>query len=227
MTPLPVSVVVAHKPSREAFFRRFGLPSIEANRPAEIIIEDEVGCSAVMRNRGARKAAHKYLFHADDDIVYGSDCFAKMVDALEAHPGHAFAYSGFYWITLPGVTGYPYAPVHENRARAFSREGLRFGNYIDMSAMIRRSEWIGLDEDPVIERLNDWDLWIRMAALGKTGIAVDEALYHVYNTERGLTASQDLAAAGKRVVEKNNLWPPEAKMGLWERVRAALTWRRP
>lgn len=202
---IPVSVLVAHRPSRKEFFLGFCLPSIERNNPAEILIDDGPGGGAAARNRLARRAVLKYILFADDDDIFRADAFASLVNALESRPECSFAYGDMVKVTMPGVPDHGWQPVHIHRARPFDLEELKRENYIDTPALIRRQAFPGIDESPAIARLHDWDLWLRMALAGHRGLYVPGILYHSWNLDDGLSAVNSLGPAIKAVLRKNGL----------------------
>lgn len=207
MSKLPVTVIVAHRPDRKEFFEGYCLPSIEANRPERIIVMDEIGVPTVLRNKGAAMVKSDYMFHADDDIIFRSDLLEKEVEALDRNPEYAFCYSDFLWITLEEAQAlHPfYKPLHRHRGKSFDLEALKKDNYIDTSSLIRTSLFPGFDEDPAISRIHDWEMWLRMGLKGLKGLWIPEVLYHAYNTDAGLTATQDYETAKARVMEKLGL----------------------
>lgn len=187
---LPISVVVPHKRSRAEFFRRYVLPSIEANRPAEILIEENGGgdprLAAICRNRGAAKATREFICFADDDTIYGSDYLSTLHAALEKDAA-AYAYGDYFGLPMPGFS-MPLAG--EQLARAFDPVALCTSNYIHTSALIRREASPRFDES--LGRLQDWDLWLTLLEAGYRGLYVPGARLLGFVIDVGITASDDL-----------------------------------
>lgn len=189
----PVSVIVPHKKSREEFFRRFCLPSIEANRPEQIIIEANDGVdprdAAKYRNIGVTKATQPFLFFADDDSILGVDCIGRMLVALNENIAAAYAYSNFLQITMPGIPRSMREIVQLHEAGPFDPTRLKHYNYIHTMSLIRREVFPGFDEQ--LARFQDWDLWLTLLRMGHAGIHVNETLYQLFYTEAGVTSMQD------------------------------------
>ena len=76
---LPISVIVPLSKNRTDFFYRFVLPLIEANNPAEIIINDNDEGAPKKRNDGFDKSTQQYLFFCDDDLLLPSDHLEKLL----------------------------------------------------------------------------------------------------------------------------------------------------
>ena len=106
---LPVSVVIPHRKSRSDWFLKNCLPSVRANDPAEILVEDGDGGACEKRNAGAARAAQYYLMFVDDDSVLLPGALQEMMDALEGDPGASFAYSDTEMVLYPDIP-YPHSP---------------------------------------------------------------------------------------------------------------------
>lgn len=202
----PVSVLVAHRPSREEFFQGFCLPSIKANDPEEILVDSRPGGGAAARNRLAQIAKARYILFANDDEIFRQDMLSTLAGALECHPECSFAYGDMVKVTMPGAPNHGWQSVHVHRARPFDPEALKKGNYIDMPALIRREAFPGIDESPAVNRLHDWDLWLRMSLAGHLGLYVPGGiLYHSWNLDDGISAVNPLDPAMDAVLRKNGL----------------------
>lgn len=191
---LPVSVIVPHKKSRKNFFENFCLPSIKANDPAEIFVEENSGddprLASIHRNRGAKKATQPHLCFIDDDMILAADCLSKLSKAIGSH---ALAYSDLWRITLPGVES-AYPPVVLHRSMPWDASQLRQKNTISMGALIRRDSFPGFDE--TLLRFQDWDLWLTMAARGARGAYVPEPLLMLFTFDKGITVGDGILAKG-------------------------------
>ena len=203
----PVSVIVPHLASREWFFQRFCLPSIQANGPAEIIVETNEGgdprYAAISRNNGARKATQPFLFFVDDDTILGQDCLKMMKEALDANLEAAYAYSGFYQIALPSAI-VPHDRIQIREAEPFSAERLWHHNYIHTTSLLRRELFPQFDEQ--LKRFQDWDLWLSiLRGTGRAGVHVDKILYFLFSVDAGISAGGDHDTLVKIVKKKHGL----------------------
>jgi hypothetical protein len=115
------------------------------------------------RNRGAAEATGEFIIFYDADIAMRPDGLELMVDALRRHPEAAYAYSSF-------ALGFK-----KFRLFDFDAELLKKRNYIHCTSLIRRSCFLGFDEQ--VRRLQDWDLWLTMLENGDRGVFVDEVLF--------------------------------------------------
>lgn len=209
---IPVTVIVAHKPSRSEFFESFCYPSLVANEPAEIrVMADPIGAAAA-RNKGMKDIQTPFLFHADDDVIYSKYCLDNMIHALRTNPSAAFAYCDFAWITMPGAPEHPQPPICVSRAVQWNSDLLKSVNYIDTSSLVRSKLMIPFDEDPKLARYHDWDLWLTMMEHGYWGVAIQRTLFYAFNLDGGLTSGQDHGTAYEMLCRKHGLgaWRPTA-----------------
>lgn len=135
------------------------------------IVYIEHDCSkgrSAAANSGVNAARGKYINLLDDDDILYSNHVEKLVRFLE-RTGETFAYSDcekgdYEWKDL-------HAGLNQERQTFhgvdFDRSKLRLNNYIPMMcAMFARELWEKSGPfDENIHLAEDWDLWIRMAAL--------------------------------------------------------------
>jgi glycosyltransferase involved in cell wall biosynthesis len=198
---LPISVVIPHRKSRSDWFRQHCLPSVHANDPAEILIEDREGGACEKRNAGAARATQRYLLFADDDSILLSGALREMMDALEGDPGASFAYSDTKMILYPGV---PYPnPPGVRRAQPWNIEALKKGNYVETMSLMRRDVFPGFD--PGIQRFQDWDLWLTLAAAGHRGVYIPKVLFELHHFDAGISASIPFEESLARIRRKHRL----------------------
>lgn len=206
---LPVTVVVPHRKSRDWFFRRFCLPSIEANGPAQIVVEDWEGGACEKRNAGARKASQPFIAFIDDDEILAKDFLSSMLEALYKDPGSGYAYCdfiGFVWpgVSVPGIDAGPDGASFPGTSREFDGEALKKENYIDTTAVIRRH--LFHEFDPKIRRFQDWDLWLTLLLrFGVRGRYVPGPAFLKCFIDGGITASVHPAEARFDVLRKHGL----------------------
>lgn len=198
---LPISVVVPHRRSRSEWFNRNCLPSIRENDPAEILIEDWEGGACEKRNAGAAKATQYYLFCADDDSILLPGALREMMEALENDPRASFAYSDTRMVLYPDIS-YP-LPPGIRRAQPWDPEKLKLGNYVETMSLMRRDVFPGFD--PSIERFQDWDLWLTLAAAGHRGVYIPKVLFELHHFDVGISASVPFEASLARIREKHRL----------------------
>jgi len=138
---------------------------------------------AIARNVGIRNTSCKYCFMLDADNILFPNCLHMLADALDSGSA-AFAYpmSSKFGEMQECLSFLPW-----------DIERMRKGNYIDTMAMVRKSwlERIGFYSDNACTKLGweDYDLWIKTALHGGTGVLVPQimAKYRVHSTSRSFT----------------------------------------
>jgi hypothetical protein len=121
------------------------------------------GLPAVARNVALEHARADLLFVLDADNTVLPQGLSKLSAALESDPGAAFAYG---IIEKFDGTG----PVGLESWLDWDPERLRFGNYIDAMAMIRREAMEAVGAYPTDQSLAGWEdyaLWLAMAESGR------------------------------------------------------------
>lgn len=125
----------------------------------------------IARNTGFDVSTGEFVIFLDADASLRVDGLSLLSEALQAHPEASYAYSAF---RFGGKT------FHGQR---FSPQALARGNFIHTSALIRRDAFPGFD--PSIRKFQDWDLWIRIARAGGTGVFVPEVLLDIQARKTG------------------------------------------
>ena len=97
-----------------------------------------------------------FVVFSDDDIIWSKTGIARLVAALDAHPEAAYSFGAYE------MGGRIYCD-HQ-----FDPQALRKRNLASTMSLIRRPLFPGFD--PAIKRLQDWDLWLTMAARGHYGV---------------------------------------------------------
>lgn len=115
------------------------------------------------RNAGYRESKGELIIFVDADTFCYPKMFKEMCEALEKNPQASYAYSQFRfgWKKM--------------RSREFDRGLLKENNYIDVTSMMRRSDFVFFDES--IKRFQDWDLWLSLLEKNKVGIFIKKVLY--------------------------------------------------
>mgnify|MGYP001157870304 FL=1 len=136
----------------------------QAKIPYKIIVQENRGANAA-RNRGWAEAQGEFLLFSDADIFWRADALEKLVNSLIHNPQASYCYSSFRL----GRKKFHLWP--------FDSERLRREPYIHTSALIRRQDFPGFDNN--IKRFQDWDLWLTMLEQGKGGLFYDDFLFTV------------------------------------------------
>ena len=127
--------------------RHLGAQSFQA---FEIIIsQDEWSNANAARQAGfALTQDAPFLLFSDDDIQWRPDALACMIETLDGCPEAAYAYGSYE------MGGRTYCN------QVFDGRILEQRNYISTMTIIRRADFPGWDT--ALERLQDWELWLRM-----------------------------------------------------------------
>ena len=123
------------------------------------------------RNLAMEHARAELLFILDADNAVLPHGPGKLVEALDEHPEAAFAYGIIESFDMNG-------PLEVMSWHHWDPERLRYGNFIDAMAMIRRSalEAIGgySTEVAFAGGWEDFALWVAMADAGMSGVRVPD-----------------------------------------------------
>jgi hypothetical protein len=206
---LPISVIVPMSPKRNHFFYNMVYPLLEANRPAQIIVNDNLGGAPKKRNDGFEKSTQPFVFFCDDDILMPANYFGKLFKLLKDNPTKAYAYTGYHGIVLHPET-HPLKGNFQIPSLPFDGKRLKQGNFISTMSLIRR-ECLPKPKpfDENLKRLMDWDLFLTMLENGHEGIMLPgvENMYHAYYLDEGITSNNNNEREGlMAVLQKHNLF---------------------
>ena len=126
-------------------------------------------------NHCFEEAKGVYLARMDGDDICDKDRFEKEVKVLNDHPEYAVVSSGMRFYDDDGVYGEiinPEEPTGEDFVRR---------SPICHAPCMMRAEALkmvgGYSDDPEVERIEDYDLWVRMYAEGYKAYNIQEPLY--------------------------------------------------
>jgi glycosyltransferase involved in cell wall biosynthesis len=149
----------------EKVFSQFSLNTKAENRFL-FLRQDNQG-APVARNRGLAESKGEYVLFCDADASLAPSALNDLLSVLESSPDAAYAYPSFRW----GNKLFKVGP--------FNGEKLRSGPYIHTMALIRREALPTPAWDESLRKFQDWDLWLRMLAEGKTGVWLDKILFTI------------------------------------------------
>lgn len=138
------------------------------------LVRQENQGNAAARNRGAGESRGEFLAFLDSDDVWHADFLTACLESLAANPQAAVSYSRWEYISSDGRL-LPKEYRYRRASQAGLLEKLILGMFIYPSAaLIRRSVFErvgGFDRN-----LDDWDLWLRLAAQGYEFVPVERKL---------------------------------------------------
>jgi hypothetical protein len=167
---------------------------------AKVITRAQNGGLARARNLGATLASGELLFILDADNTIYPHALGRLVAAMDENPAAAFAYGIIEQFGTDGPSGLiSYLGWDPNR--------LRYGNFIDAMAMIRRSALLDVDgyvTDPRLYGWEDFALWCTFADRGWTGVRVPEivARYRVAIYSMISVTNIDASAAWSALLDR-------------------------
>jgi hypothetical protein len=137
---------------------------------AKLITRSHNGGLAQARNLGAELAAGDLVFILDADNTIYPHALGRLVQALDKAPSAAFAYGIIEQFDVKGSTSLmSYLGWDQRR--------LRYGNFVDAMALMRRSALLdvgGYVTDPRLYGWEDFALWCAFADRGWDAVRVPE-----------------------------------------------------
>ncbi len=157
---------------------------------AKLIARARAHGHAAALNLGVQIATGELLLMLDVDVLVYRHALGRLVREMTTAPQAAFAYGVIarFGVEGPsGLTGYlgwdPYR--------------LRYGNFVEGMAMVRRSELIdagGYATDGALSGWEDFALWCALADRGRIGVAIPEILACQRQAPRSTASVADIDA---------------------------------
>ncbi len=155
------------------------------------------------RNTGIKAACAEFVAFQDSDDEWMPEKLEKQVGVLEA-TGHEVAavYTGFLRLKGDEVTYIPGDDI--SKKEGYIHQQLLKGNFITTQTVLARRQCIvdcGMFDEEM-PRLQDWDLWIRIAR-NYHFLYINESLVRAYHTQDSI--SKNMAAydaAIGRIIDK-------------------------
>ncbi|MCA1828938.1 MAG: glycosyltransferase family 2 protein [Myxococcales bacterium] len=148
------------------------------------------------RNIGFRYASCDYVIFLDADVVMEPDMLESLAGALDAHPEASIAYCHY---RRKG------SRVDSVRAIPWDAAALRRENYVSAISLVRRADLPRPPFDETLARYEDWDLWLRMALDGRSGVLVDRPLFTAWYRPADLSGRGESRDWHRRVLAKHAL----------------------
>ena len=162
-----------------------------------VIRQDNRGLSAA-RNAGIGEARGELVVPLDADDELTPEFLERLVDALDADPGAAFACC---WARLFGDIDAVWVP------RRYNPYQLLLSNSVVGCVVLRRAAWeaVGGYDETMTNGNEDWELWIRLMAAGWGVAEVDEPLfrYRKHGISMSVETESRFEAGRKEIVERH------------------------
>lgn len=156
---------------------------------------------SVTRNSGIAFTESEFCFFLDSDNLLYPTCLEKHARALSSRPDASAAYSSIeVFDAESGLMG----------TNVFSRDRLKYGNYIDAMAMVRRDFLIEVDGYRQIKHgWEDYDLWLRICEHDSLALHIPEVLsrYRVHGTSMLRTQTNVRENLRELYAQMNSLHP--------------------
>lgn len=180
-----------------------------------------LGRPGLVRNVGLAQARGRLVLCLDPDDSPAPDYLERLVAALEAHSEAGFAYTD-YVEAAPGGD-------RTIRLPEFSADLLRTQNVLPSAALVRREVLRACRGYAANTAYEDWDLWVKAAARGFTGVRVPEPLfrYNMHGANFSHRARREDGPAKARIVlNSRSFFDPEVVA--WARaLLAGVFWAAP
>jgi hypothetical protein len=138
--------------------------------PARLVTRSRNGGLAEARNLGTQLAAGELVFILDADNMVYPHTLRRLVEVLDEAPDASFAYGIIEQFGVDGPSGLV-------SYLGWDPQRLRYGNFVDAMAMMRRAPLLelgGYVTDPRLHGWEDFALWCAFADRGWRGVRVPE-----------------------------------------------------
>lgn len=156
------------------------------------------------RNAGLALATMDLVLFLDADDYLAQDALDQVLQPFRTQPGCKLAYGDLV----------PFGDSDEIRSRGrgrywraqpFSLDRIRFENYIQTSALLRRAGFPGFD--PRINRAQEWDAWLGFLSSDDEAVHVPVPVLHYRVHGRSLTLKTSELVERLKVLLKHRILP--------------------
>lgn len=157
----------------------------------ELIVHTENKGVSAARNTGAQQARGEYLAFFDPDDLWLPDHLSKLLSKFGTAET-VDAVAGPVMIVREGVA--PRVSAMQGWQQRYFPHTLALYNFIQPSATLLRADAFrrvgGFDTDPLIQHIEDYDLWIRLASSGSRFAFLNEPTSHYRQHAGGATSDE-------------------------------------
>lgn len=150
--------------------------------------------SGTARNKGIKLAESPWISFLDADDYWEPDHLEKLLHCTEKNPDARLVYCGKKWVNQDGKL-LPDAPVQNDFPEGWIFYPLFGANYISSTSVAMADRQALLDarafnENPEFRNAQDYDLWLRMAALNPVASVPEYTVfYRRHDSNRTLDSS--------------------------------------
>jgi GT2 family glycosyltransferase len=186
----------------EAFAARFPSHRVEWIRH-----ETNRGVSAA-RNTAIAASNGEFLAFLDPDDLWAETYLEEHMTVLARDRGLAVSYTDARYIDESGaITGGIWGPSIKDLDSW--PDGLYMRNFINPSMALARASVVrdtgGFDETPELQHVEDWDLWLRLVALGERFAYTPSAIGHYRRHEAAATSNVLKISLRTKVLREKHL----------------------
>ena len=128
-------------------------------------------------NRCLDKASGEYIARMDGDDRCSPDRFEKELSYLQNHPEHDIVSTDMQCFDAEGVWGVSRYPTEPKGADLVHGTPFCHAGCMVRTKALQKAG--GYSENEIYERVEDYELWVRMYALGSLGANIHEPLYQM------------------------------------------------
>ena len=161
--------------------------------------------AAFARNEGLKIAFGEFIAFADSDDLWVKEKLAKQVNVLATAPDDlGLVYSAVWKVDAKKRVFFPDKRLGAKRSGDIYKK-LLFGNFVTIHVLMRRQCFaqVGMFDEK-LPRLQDWDLWLRLAKRYKF-LYINEPLVTVYKTKEAISEKSSYFAVGLEIILKKFL----------------------
>ncbi|MCK9224719.1 MAG: glycosyltransferase family 2 protein [Candidatus Muirbacterium halophilum] len=131
------------------------------------------------RNYGIEKSTGRYIFPLDSDDLIHETFIEKAVDIMGKYNDVGIVYANFRYFG---------ASEEERICNVFTESSLIMNNYISACSMFRKKDWelCGGYKSNMEYGMEDWDLWVSIAELGKKAYKINEILFFYRKKDKSM-----------------------------------------
>jgi glycosyltransferase involved in cell wall biosynthesis len=171
----------------------------EDNRVRYIKIKTNQG-AATARNIGIKKSNGDFIAFQDSDDIWIHDKLEKQMNFFEKNPSIKMVYTRVVSFGKKTIKLVPSNRKKNTAGKLFSE--LLKSNFIDLpSVMIRKEILIKYPFDPKLQRLQEWDMWLRISPSINIGY-INEVLLISNFSENSISNNSDLIPKSVDIIKK-------------------------